>query len=268
MEKPLYIRSYGQLPPTLFDPDLKRQWAKNHLDELARRCSILQQTHAPITTAEEDLHNGFYVIRTKHASIDASMFEAVLVVGDFVANLRGCLDHLAWKLVSLNGKTPDTNTSFPICETDNSSGRKYIAKCTAGMSDSAVALVKEMQPYHARNDYRSTHLWILNKLWNIDKHRHLVPHTVISGWQIRTTGIKPLSSEVVDHCTIMLFPLARKNEVQFNPNPEAQFRLLDREDDINVGFDDLSKIYEYVANTLLPAFAGLMSQPSASGQTI
>lgn len=180
--QPLYIRSYGQLPTSFFDPDLKRQWAKNHLDQLERRCLIIQETHTPVISAEEDLQNGFYVIRTQHALIDASMFEAVLVFGDFIANLRGCLDHLAWKIVLLSGGIPDTNTSFPICETDNSAGRKYFAKCTVGMCAPALTLMEQMQPYHAGNDYRSTHLWRLNKLWNIDKHRHLVPHTVITGW--------------------------------------------------------------------------------------
>lgn len=266
----LYFRSYGQLPAYLFDPDLKRQWAKNHLDQLIARCLTFQEANPPIISAEDDLENGFYIIRTQHAVLTKlrleAMFEAVLVLGDFITNLRSCLDHLAWKLVLLGcGKASDV-ASFPICEVNNSAGRKYFGRCTKGMSADAIALVEKFQPYYAGGDYRSTPLWILNKLWNIDKHRHLILHSVITGWQFRTIGgIKPLM-EQVDHCTIMRFPLSQKANVYLNPHPTSEFWLRDGDEGINIGVANLTEIYNFVADTVLPAFASIVSQPEIGGK--
>ena len=51
----------------------------------------------------------------------------------------------------------------------------------AGMPDAAISAIRELQPYNL-TDFRISHLWKLNKLWNIDKHRHVLPHGVVTDW--------------------------------------------------------------------------------------
>src|SRR5439155_21053237 len=40
-----------------------------------------------------------------------------LIAGDFVHNIRSALDYLAWQLVILNGKRPNSAVQFPIFTT-------------------------------------------------------------------------------------------------------------------------------------------------------
>jgi hypothetical protein len=253
------------LPDEFFNPDLKRQWAQKHLQEFANRCGIIQNTNCPVISGEDDLEQGFYVIRIQHPPVDPWLFEAVLVVADFIANLRSCLDHLAWQLVIWNKGVPDIKTSFPICDgaSDNSSSRKYIEKCTSGMSSDAVLIVERFQPYHAGPDYRQTPLWMLNKLWNIDKHRHFLPHTILTGWQFRVEGGVMFESEVVDHSTVFRFNLADKSKVDLNPELVPELRLFDRAEGIDIGLVEITKLYDFVTDTVLPAFSSCVPKPKS-----
>lgn len=261
---PLYVRSYGvqtgapgSMPPGLLDPDLKRQWAHKHLKEFESRCRLLQDTHSPKISTEDDLQGGFYVVKTEHAPFDARLIELALFAGDFASNLRSALDHLAWQLVMLNGQKPSPNTCFPVCESDNSHSRRYFTRCTADMNEDAISILEAMQPYHAGKDFRSTVLWRLNKLWNIDKHRHFFPHAVISEWQFRMDGVRPVGTRQIDNCTFVRFRLSDKPAVHLNPNVTVEFRLRDSTENIDLGLSDLTSMYEFVANEALPAFAGL-----------
>ncbi len=112
------------------------------------------------------------------------------IFGEIVHDLRSALDNLVWQLVVLNGGNPDNRHSFPICAKEPSKGfavetrrewtdkrgRKQHAPLF-GLSDDAVAIVAACQPY-ARED--GLLLKRLHDLWNLDKHRHLVPMQVIA----------------------------------------------------------------------------------------
>jgi hypothetical protein len=170
--------------PSLFDPDLKIQWAKRHLDVLTEYVIKFQAENHYTLTTEEDAANGLFIITTRVPHNDM-VFTIALIMGDFVNCLRSSLDHLAWQLALYGGRTPTRDTCFPICERDTIDVQVKIAKSTFGFPDEAVSTIKSLQPYKSGEDFKISHLWRLNLLWNIDKHRHLMPHSVVSGWQFK-----------------------------------------------------------------------------------
>lgn len=136
------------------------------------------------------------------------------------------------------------------------------------MPDAAISIVKSFQPYNAGDDFRLSHLWRLNKLWNIDKHRHIPAHGVLSNWQFRyCTEIPRPTPDQVDDCTIIRVALADKDKVEFNPELSCELRFIDEREQIDVGISDLAEMYDFVANTVIPAFAGFFPQSVVAGHT-
>ncbi len=246
---------------SLFDPDLKLQWAKNHLDALAAKIQIIREANKCRISTQDDLENGWHVIRCQIPH-DARIFEAALIAGDFIHCLRSCLDHLAWQLALLGGDTPSRDICFPICEKDSLDAQLRITRSTYGIPDAAISVVKSFQPYHSGDAYKSTHLHRLNTLWNIDKHRHIAPHGVSTKWLFKLNGVSPseVVSEELDDGTIMRVPIAFKNSVEFNPDTPDEIDVFfgDRteRDRVELALGDFMEMYEFVATKVLPAFAG------------
>jgi hypothetical protein len=103
-----------------------------------------------------------------------------VLCGDFVHNLRSSLDHLARALVLENGGTPNDDpgdgpvTQFLVLEdrlTKNGTVRPL--QIVGGTSPSAEFFLETVQPYRRVDDPTLHPLWILNRLWNVDKHRTL-----------------------------------------------------------------------------------------------
>jgi hypothetical protein len=105
--------------------------------------------------------------------------------------------------------------------------------------------MKSMQPYHAGDDYKSTHLWRLNKLWNIDKHRHITGFGMMpDSWEVNFHGNPdmesiPFHTEQVGYQTIMRLPLAIKENVRFNPDVKVDFRINEPSEGIVLLYEDL-----------------------------
>src|SRR5580658_4055833 len=154
------------------DPHLKLSRAKLHLDALDQEVRLFKQSEPHRITTEEDEDGGWYIVKIEHLK-DISLGVA-LIAGDFISCLRSSLDHLAWQLATLPTDSPSRDISFPICEKDSLDTQIRIVKATYGIPDAAVAIMKQFQPYNGGDAYKSTHLWRLNKLWNIDKHRHIL----------------------------------------------------------------------------------------------
>ncbi len=104
------------------------------------------------------------------------------MLGDFVHNVRSALDQLVWRLVLANWrKARHTHTQFPTSETDGKwrddvthrSADRGLAP-THGLSEQALALVMDYQPFRLGKKRRSKHtLLTLTQLSNEDKHRTL-----------------------------------------------------------------------------------------------
>lgn len=97
------------------------------------------------------------------------------IIGELLHDLRSALDHLAWQLVLNAGGTPTDDTKFPIeAPTTNPQGKQGSPGVAGGVSRKAKALIACAQPYKWGARYREHPLWLLHKLWNIDKHRYVI----------------------------------------------------------------------------------------------
>ena len=97
------------------------------------------------------------------------------IIGDAVHNLRSALDHLAWELAlpETREQTP-RRIEFPIFLDDpaqNAEARGRLAVKLACLRPESHALVDAAQPYNTGNPHHP--LWLLQALWNTDKHRTL-----------------------------------------------------------------------------------------------
>ena len=92
-------------------------------------------------------------------------------VGEIAYHLRSALDHLVWQLVEYNGEPPGSKNKFPIF-IDENKYQKSIKKDLKGMKERHIRVVELFQPFREKTGV-GQHLWMLNLIGNIDKHRHL-----------------------------------------------------------------------------------------------
>lgn len=109
-------------------------------------------------------------------------------VGEIVHNLRSALDHLVWTLTILNGNTPPNpipkrspwrQVTFPIYLEPYPASQEGIAiPWTSewptqlwGIDERFRGALQIVQPFMEGPRAEMQVLWILNELWNIDKHR-------------------------------------------------------------------------------------------------
>lgn len=102
--------------------------------------------------------------------VDTPPQEISLRLGDTLDNWRGVLDHLAWELVIANNEAPSRFTAFPICSDFDT---ESVQRNVTGMDALVVAKIKDLQPHKGANRHSTNHLLgLLNRLGNVEKHRH------------------------------------------------------------------------------------------------
>lgn len=153
--------------------------AEEHLDTI--KCCLLRHYEADkyLTTGEYqrdfDRPGGTVITDpTTLPEIDPGMNT---IIGEYLHDLRSGLDHLAWQLVLKNKGTPTEKTCFPIRDTDpgtDKKGRPRTPGVSGGVSLPARTLIGTAQPYKRGARYREHPLWLLQQLWNIDKHRYVI----------------------------------------------------------------------------------------------
>lgn len=247
------------------DPISKLLWANEHLKTLETMMTQFSESDPYRISTEENAEIGEYIVSIEWIK-EFPPF-AGLVAGDFVCCLRSCLDQLAWQLALLTRPNPSTEICFPICEKDSLDTQLRIVRSTYGMPDAAISLVKSLQPYNAGDAYKSTHLWRLNRLWNIDKHRRIPIQGFFSEWVVKTEGAFPIRTEMLDNGNKMVFPLADKDKVEFNPDPKgAGVDIGDDSEGIRLTLTELREMYEFVAGEVIPRFVGFFTKPEIPGQ--
>jgi len=249
---------------SLIDPNLKVERAKVHLDELNAQVRSFLKSEFYHLVEYDDLERQQYVLRLEVS--DPPLYLGS-IAGDFISCLRSSLDHLAWQLATLRTPRPPDNICFPIFGKNSPKTQEGIEKATQGIPGDAIALMESFQPYHHGDKYKLTYLWRLNKLWNIDKHRHITLHSfsvnfafpsIISG--------TPCS---VDNEGIMRFPLSAKKQVKFEPAtggpalydivPSGNVQFGSEKDGIILVIQDFFEIYEFVSQKVIPSFAGFFT---------
>jgi hypothetical protein len=97
------------------------------------------------------------------------------IIGDAVHNLRSALDHLAWALALPEARaTTPRRIEFPIFlddPTENPEIRGAFTKKLHCLRPEAQTVVDGAQPYKTGDSHHP--LWLLQALWNTDKHRTL-----------------------------------------------------------------------------------------------
>jgi hypothetical protein len=111
------------------------------------------------------------------------------IIGEMVHDVRSALDQLVWQLVLLNGAVPGRHNKFPICADKPAKGFEQMRREWTdrgdrlrrgellGVSDQAFTVIERCQPYHGGN--RLLLRW-LHKVWNTDKHQHLIPMALLA----------------------------------------------------------------------------------------
>jgi hypothetical protein len=114
-----------------------------------------------------------------------------IMVGEFVHNLRSCLDHIAWQVARLSNSAKVCNKNrasiyFPVCHS-----HKEFLKHPAlpFFPEDARALVGSFQPYEGSKGPRAHWLAGLNTLWNRDKHR--LVHAALTLADVGKTAFRP-----------------------------------------------------------------------------
>jgi hypothetical protein len=102
-----------------------------------------------------------------------------LLIGECLYQLRTALDHLAWQLASIDGRTPPETTEFPIFK-DRPKYERARDRKMGSLPKEAQDLIDGFQPCDpkASGDPAEHPLWLLHRLTNDDKHQRL--HLVFS----------------------------------------------------------------------------------------
>ena len=105
-----------------------------------------------------------------------------LLVGDAIHNLRSSLDLLACELAIQPGR----RTCMPIHATrpTDKQGNPIPVKVSGGVRASVLDVITQGQPFQYGQNYPDHWLWILNEMWNADKHRLLLtsPAWLTNSW--------------------------------------------------------------------------------------
>lgn len=154
--------------------------------KIDRAKEILQQLETEIQSAESSKAHG---ISLDHESAtDELVLTArtpyrlfvryAILAGEVIHQARSALDHAVWELLPspILGKT-----GFPVFRVESQADataqgiRRYFnqdgVRMIDGINPAAATIIRGLQPFGS--DYQTNPLFILNELWNRDKHRML-----------------------------------------------------------------------------------------------
>ena len=252
--------------PTMVNPKLKVRRAKEHLHALREEVSAFEKSEPYRVSAHDDVENGKYVVEIR---INQDIPDNIgLLAGDFICCLRASLDYLAWQLALLTTNAPFHDTCFPICSSYDINGgtEGYICSVTKNIPPEAVSVIRDLQPYRSGDAYQFTHLWRLDRLWNIEKHRRIPILGSITGNVLTTRlGIEAEIGEV-DDCHTITIPLSEKPYVRLDPHPAVELQFGGESEGVIVTTADLFAIYDFVSDKVVPRFARFLPKDEPRGQ--
>jgi hypothetical protein len=234
----------------LLNPNLKMSWAKKHLDSLEAIRQAFIDSKPERIEAYDDIPAQEHVIKITVLGAPA---ESGLIFGDAVSCMRSALDYLAWQLALLTTPKPSRDVCFPVIEENSVDAQVRFTKQTFGIPDDAIAVMKSLQPYHAGALYQAHHLWRLNKMWNVVKHRHIGIHSTMVEILV-PAHIKPIEMKIVGNHGIMRFPISAKPDMGLHPAVTYEIQFGDERESVISILSDLDKIYEYIGTVVFPQF--------------
>lgn len=111
--------------------------------------------------------------------VEAIPWDVSLIIGDVVHNLRSALDHLACQLVARHSGPssglPDNKTAFPVWRKPVPAPHGAIkGNVKAKLRGAHPDIIKHVKGMGAHEHGRAEHIWLVDHLDIIDKHRLLV----------------------------------------------------------------------------------------------
>jgi hypothetical protein len=105
-----------------------------------------------------------------------------VLVGDAIHNLRSSLDLLAYELA----RNPGRRTCMPVLKTQptDKQGNPTPVKVFGGVDAPVLDEITRSQPFQYGENYAIHWLWLLDEMWNCDKHRLLLtsPAWLSNSW--------------------------------------------------------------------------------------
>ncbi|MDP2321371.1 MAG: hypothetical protein Q8O42_18775 [Acidobacteriota bacterium] len=159
--------------------EAKLRRAHHHLSDLTTSLTELGRNHKPELILKSDRQSVWLVVYFKEPFVDLS---CSTILGDFLHNLRSCLDALVHALIQKDGGTPKWNSSFPIfaksATFERNTKRGAKGDVLAGVPDDLRRAIKELQPFmRPASSVELDPLHILNVMCNQDKHE--APHIMV-----------------------------------------------------------------------------------------
>lgn len=121
-----------------------------------------------------------------------------VLVGDAIHNLRSSLDLLAYEF----SRKPGRKTCMPVLKTPptDKQGNPIPVKVFGGVKTPVLDEITRSQPFQYGGNYEIHWLWLLNEMWNADKHRLLLtsPAWLNNSWVAHgnATGVVPGIAEM------------------------------------------------------------------------
>jgi hypothetical protein len=141
--------------------------AKFHLEQLRRQVNS-SEYQAGQVGYRIDYESQEVVVLTQPDTVSLGW---AILAGEIVHQSRSALEHIVWELIEANGGTPKQGvTGFPVFW-EKTKYRSKFKGMIDGINAQAFAIIDGLQPL--RPDYTSDPLYVLNEMWNRDKHRLL-----------------------------------------------------------------------------------------------
>jgi hypothetical protein len=177
---------------------LKMERARVHLKNLDLAIQEWLDLHADLVREETDPETGDdLVVVDPPAGRPADAI--ALTAADCVHNLRASLDQLVFSLSWSHTAGPLTKDVADRCEFPiygpRAPFKRDLDKRIGAVHPDARRLIEDLQPHHAGDAFANEKLWVLDQLWNIDKHRTL-PVTIFGqqAVQINPQALMPTES--------------------------------------------------------------------------
>jgi hypothetical protein len=236
---------------------LKMDRARLHLENLDFAVQKWLEVHADLVQEETDPETGDDLIVVKAPTVPPADVIS-LAVADCIHNLRASLDQLVFSLSWAYTAGPLSRQVAESCEFPIYGPRqpttRELGKRMGAVHPDAQIIIKDLQPHHAGDAFASEKLWILDQLWNLDKHR-MLPVTVFGqeAVEINPQALMPTESSATYRVG---GPIRRKTEiVRFSgkrpdayPNPKSAAVL-------NVAFGQGTPAYGHPVTGFLAGLA-------------
>jgi hypothetical protein len=206
---------------------LKMERARLHLENLDFAVQKWLEVHADLIREETDPETGDDLLVVDGPAVPPA--DAIsLIAADCIHNLRASLDQLVFALSWSYAVGPLTKEVAEGCEFPVYGPRapkaRELRKRIGAVHPDAQVIIEDLQPHKAGDSFASEKLWILDQLWNLDKHRTL-PLTVfgqqsiqVSPWALTTSATYRVAGPIHRKTEIIRFAGGRPESY---PDPKS-----------------------------------------------